>query len=1618
MPVTLLPHAASGNSLVRAAAVLSGQEFPMPPVLTHVGYDGETTINVAWSSGVAPHFLIGLFQGGDLVKASPLIPTGAMNGSLITDAPLTGLGYQVAVSPSDSGEVDGWGGKAAVLTARAAGVTAHYNLRSVTASWTMQGAVPADLRLTVTLFDADGKQGEQQVSDTSAVFQTPKPLRGDARLEFQVKNDVSAGPLVVVPLASVATPEATGVSYETDGGARIEVTVNGPAPSGLVPAVTLLREGVPVSTKHGQGTQVTVQLAEPLATDVPWAISLAWAAGDLSGPASEPLELITAPPAISDARADANKAITMNWEAQPGPPWATAGWARLAMLMGDIRPGQAVTYPPAAFIPDPELTEGELYALGVSSMRGPVRGPISRAVLLPNFQTPLQSTSYDGETVTVTWIRAFPLNGITGCLVEVLSQGLVIAAERGGDGHGSVRVALDPAGGYTARLRWLSGTVTGPPGPEKPVIAATGRVTAASANLLDEYGNVTIDITIAPSAPLPAGTAFAPYLMQGERVLIAYPAVTSATTTIGYKVPDMSGLTLRVRATVDGCTGPLGPPAPALVTAPVITRAALRGTTLDLSWTLPPDVAGAVSTTQIKIGDNHWYPRLAGTRATVGVGGSVDSQGKCLVIAYAGGADDSANPNFLSPPSQAVPLLTAAPAITKASFDGQTVSAWWSWTGTPPAPGALATGYRLELFAGTTLAGQAVVSGPAGRVTLDRPFDPAVPLRLAVSPLAGVAEYTADPGPALISAPPVLTEATENFDSVLLAWHAAPDPGSVITGYEAVFSAPGPAGGTAEVVSLGPTSPAQIGIPSAFDPLTPTQVAVRAVGTAGGAAVTGPSTAPVRLQRRLPDLPLTIEAMVTTDGWLRLNWLPTLGDPEGYDVKVTTDGIVRQQRVVGTTIRMFLDGKSHRDAEVTIQARRGVAATSVDRRVLILSPPEVTEVDWDGSVLTAVWKVLTDTTADVLAYELTVRNGDVVVGTSLLDHLVTATGTYTTSLALPPASAGLAVRVAGLRPGSRGVDSPPVSVPAPGPAPASVTIDPVTGKATVTWAAVRPAPTIGYLVQRYSAGLPDGDPVTVTAGTSHELTVAPVAYDDLEVAIAVRTTVGTATVTGPFGPRLRVPTEPARIRDVDFDGRTVSVSWAPVPGATGYALTVTDGHAPVGSGTAAGDQTAKRFAVALGDPGLDYRVTVQPLRGASSGVRSTTAPLVGDGLYVLPGPARIVRARTAQVTPQPVLAYLPDLTATGQPLTGLPIAPPQAGETLPPFTLEQAPSNAAPMKYRLRIENGALSFGSTRGALADAYRKLLSTAETNGATPRGILALQQAVARLMPQTLDETLYYSYGLSRGGSVDLRPGMVLRVAFSTFDLTAVSGAPPWSSGYAGGTVLDYEIGDYAGAAGSWLVGFDAFVDWLVARGALTVPAPQTPAAPTAGGTTQSGGADAADLSYPLFSQPFYRLLVPSTLQDAAKPVNSWTNQQFTIAAAAKWQEIDAATAAPGGGVHVAYFRGRAVLRACIRVEVDGAEHVVPVGTTVGNLLDRVARRPPWASLALRGVRLYRAPGSSVLPGLAVFDPAAGYDAAAMSRVRLDWPGSTAWPAGPQDALSLPLLHGDRLVFGKDT
>jgi hypothetical protein len=137
-------------------------------------------------------------------------------------------------------------------------------------------------------------------------------------------------------------------------------------------------------------------------------------------------------------------------------------------------------------------------------------------------------------------------------------------------------------------------------------------------------------------------------------------------------------------------------------------------------------------------------------------------------------------------------------------------------------------------------------------------------------------------------------------------------------------------------------------------------------------------------------------------------------------------------------------------------------------------------------------------------------------------------------------------------------------------------------------------------------------------------------------------------------------------------------------------------------------------------------------------------------------------------------------------------------------------------------------------------------------------------------------------------------------------------------------------------------------------------------------------------------------------------TFTPSNFVLAAAPSYRTLQTTVNYPtGSNPTVAYFRGRSVVKLCIRVFINGVEDVVPIGTTVTNILERYGRQVPSAGVAFGGVQLQRASALAV-------NATAPFDAGASVPVRLDW--NTLSVYGPANtALSLPLLHGDRLTIG---
>lgn len=573
----------------------------------------------------------------------------------------------------------------------------------------------------------------------------------------------------------------------------------------------------------------------------------------------------------------------------------------------------------------------------------------------------------------------------------------------------------------------------------------------------------------------------------------------------------------------------------------------------------------------------------------------------------------------------------------------------------------------------------------------------------------------------------------------------------------------------------------------------------------------------------------------------------------------------------------------------------------------------------------------------------------------------------------------------------------------------SVQTDPGTGLPTVYWPAMTVPAGVTYQLQLLKDGEPDGPPIPAPSAS---LRLGTPLVPGARQAVRVRTvlTVDECTLTGPFGPPLVLPVGLPAIESVDYDGVTALVRWQGVAGATGYAVDVVvdqtgdrAGHAEAGTA----DREARVAVTPTPDPGKTWTVVVRALAGLSSGPRAL-APLLTpalrpalnglDGSDGTPLP-RLFRATSLAAGPQPITAYLPPLGITA---ASVPANPP--ADT--PFVIARNPDSATSdaYPYTLTIAGAALSFApADRATVRSSYLALVKEAEalSPAMTPRAVTIVRDAIARLLPQTFAETLYYAYGLSNPGSaVDLRPGTILRVSSPPYQSFPTK-PPTYTQGYATGPVIDFELDDYL-MGSSWLTGFDGFLSWLVANDNLLVKDPLH----SADWSTVSGAADPADLYFASMRRPFYRLFFPQSLQNLIDPPVSSLVQQFTLLGADTFTAISSATPSKPTDARGMVFRGRPVLRVCIRVRVDDADTVVPVGTTVGNLLDRLGRRPPGSPPALHGLRLERALGAAVL------DPSC-YDAGTGQSVLLGWRGSGFGAGG--DALSLPVLPGDRLSTG---
>lgn len=998
------------------------------------------------------------------------------------------------------------------------------------------------------------------------------------------------------------------------------------------------------------------------------------------------------------------------------------------------------------------------------------------------------------------------------------------------------------------------------------------------------------------------------------------------------------------------------------------------------------------------------------------------------------GTGTFAEPYSLGPLSSGIHLPTAAPKITALAYDGATLRASWQALTLAANAGPISfhllaqgsDGSVIEVPAGPT--GGSVTLGASGADSWS------VSGRMVQGRIVGLAGTAVD---ALTATPAVsAVEIAGQQVAANVALPAEAPAGSVARGYLRA----------GETIVAGPVDAAGGVLTFDFEAAGTQGLSVVAQAyTTGSPSLAGPLGSAVPVLSRAPTLRSVSIATDPSDStkWsIAASWDPAQ-DPQvtGYELAlnggtpVVTDGTSATLSVAKSAIT-----DPANSVTVTAMGIGGSRSPAAEQAVLFRGPllastavtgATVTGTTMTGDALQASWAaptapggvtelgyvvVVHDSTSDAEVY----RSAPVsALSASLpLEELaLQKEGDYTVGLLVV---SGILVFDAGSD-GTAKTRAPILLATVEGFY--SIT-NALSGVVTLLWTALSGA-------SEYRVQLGEAAPVTVT-GASYSLPSAPTPNQSLAVRIAADSSQDGVTAAGPFAGPWPVLTAQTSLVAVGYDGTEAEVSWVPVAGATGYAVSVLkDGSSVVGSPATAGATAASvRFTPGLTDTTKTYTVVVQvtagPSSGASTGPPSPAMDLFAPAFflsrvaastaYPYLFPARTLAQATATTlgtSGSDVVLYLGDLGG-GTTLHGLPISSTPATGSTSAFTL--ATSSGSTRPYRLTIvgAGAAWAFGANpmRTDLAGEYVGFLRAVENAGAVPWGISQLQLTIARAMPQTFQEVLYYSYGLTfpgsgaTYGSVDLRPGMVLRVASSDYMSVGGTSSSTWLAGYTGTTVNDYEVASYQ-RAGGWLVGMDAFIAQLAANGALTVGAP--PSDPSA---AQEGGlAESADLFYPSFQQPFYRLFIPSSLLSASGSGSTSTASNFTLAAADNYAALTTSVNVPSATNTVAYFRGRSVLKILIRVRLDGSELLLPVGTTVGNLLDRLASQPASAAAALVGLELKRSLGP------VAFSESAALDAGQSWPVQLAWDGLQVY--GPTwNALSMPLLHGDSLTTGSQS
>ncbi|HSQ41732.1 MAG TPA: hypothetical protein VLM37_05580 [Fibrobacteraceae bacterium] len=1198
---------------------------------------------------------------------------------------------------------------------------------------------------------------------------------------------------------------------------------------------------------------------------------------------------------------------------------------------------------------------------------------------------------YDGENLTLQWLAPAGLTTAQGAMVSLFeksqSQLLFSHEYQGTSALFTPDLPLDFSKDYVVTVAGLNPGSTGPASAPLDVVQKTLQLSEVL------YNTTAITATADQSVLTPSVPMLYLYAdgdsvgngVSGSGNQVIFPVQKALNPWQSYQV--------RIAwVNPDGSRGPLSKPMVVVTGAPVLDSLDYDGSQIQAAWHNPQQTPAPTGASILLFQGEALINNVnvVGNSGVLALSQPLDA-GTAYTLCIAATYGPSTGPN-----GNGMPVISAGKSMSQVLYDGQKILASW-----PSGNPAGATGYRLVLqCSGFTVKEQAA-GGTGG--AMDSLLDPETAYQLTLLPVAPGVVGMASPALSVIPAIPAVKQVTVASGHVSVDVDDSATTGkNGITGYAAALycgnslvQGPVAASGT----------PLRADFPVTLDAESRYSVRVQAVGNNS----VGPWSASETALAGILEI-----GQVDFDGTRALvSWTPLKNpDVTGYTVLLQDTAAGTTQSFATPFSSLSIPVDATRDFTIQVQAvgNRSVGTPSVAVAVL-RETLALTQVAYDGEFLSATWNAASLTGAD---YELV-----------LLDETdVVSSFSVSTNQAKVPVilaeDVAYSLQVRAIHDQASGPLGAAFSVISSSPRVQSVTTDSNQVTVVLDETACNGKPGVtSYQAVLFQGNEQLGDPVTA-AGSPLTAVFAEILKPQLRYSVQARA-MG-AGISGPLCKAAAALSAAPVITDVHYNGSAVTVSWSPVTEpVAAYELTLIPAEDPLQAIAVNTVQTSGSILLDAATASGTYSVAVRALLNDSIGPISLAVDAIGNGFH-LSTAAGLAPAVLPDNNSLPEAAFsidcdLPELYST----------PPATLPSSGAFVLSQITASQNGFRYRISFapDSAVWSFDTSliRTTLQAQYQTFLLMLEgkapgqdpsTQGTLLAGSVQIViAALARVLPQTFPETLFYSAGLSSASNYsDLRPGMKLRVEYGQWQSEG-SSAPSYVNGYVGNGVAEYEIGSYQDSSGNLRTGFNAF---LAGLDGLTVLDPRG-----SGTGPYDGGAGVIDFFSQTFRQPFYRLFYPSVFKVPSDPGSGYAVNNAMILAAADWATLSTLTdtivqgsgstiPAVGSNYVLAYLRGRAILTPLIGILVNGELTWVPVGTTLGQVLEQFATKPMPISASIRGLR-YQRVGSDPFSNRTAATPT--FTAGKTQPIRFGW-GSSLTYANGSNWFCLPVLSGDRISF----